>query len=45
MYEGIKKAYGPTINRVAPLKAKDFTIIQDRPAQMVRWVEHYKDVC
>ena len=44
MYEGIKKAYGPTINRVAPLKAKDGTIIQDRAAQMERWAEYYEDL-
>eukprot|EP00795_Rhopilema_esculentum_P000308 gene308-9962_t len=41
MYEGIKKATGPSIKKSAPLKAKDGSIITDPNKQMEIWVEHY----
>lgn len=44
MYEGIKKALGPTVKKTAPLKLKNGEPITDREAQMDRWVEHYHDL-
>jgi hypothetical protein len=41
MYEGIKKAIGPTVKKCAPLKFLDGKIINDKKKQMDRWVEHY----
>lgn len=44
MYEGMKKAFGPTISKIAPLKSKDGEVISDRAKQMERWAEHYQDL-
>ena len=44
VYEGIKKAFGPQISKVAPLKALDGSIIKDRETQMARWAEHYQSL-
>ncbi|XP_033120196.1 uncharacterized protein LOC117119470 [Anneissia japonica] len=41
MYEGIKKAIGPTIIKTAPLKSLDGEVLTDKNKQMSRWVEHY----
>ena len=41
MYDGIKKATGPTIKKTAPLKTKSGEVITDSNKQMERWVEHY----
>ena len=41
MYDGIKKAVGPTISKSSPLKSKSEDIISDRTKQLERWVEHY----
>lgn len=41
MYDGIKKATGPTVKKMAPQKSVDGVIIKDRQKQMERWVEHY----
>ena len=43
MYKGMKKAFGPTISKTAPLKSKDGEIFKDRAKQMERWAEHYQD--
>uniref|UniRef100_H2ZZE9 Reverse transcriptase domain-containing protein n=1 Tax=Latimeria chalumnae TaxID=7897 RepID=H2ZZE9_LATCH len=44
MYDGLKKALGPTINQVAPLKSCSGETITDRSKQMSRWVEHYSEL-
>ena len=44
VYEGIKKAFGPSVSKVAPLKALDGSIIKDREMQMIRWAEHYQSL-
>ena len=41
MYEGIKKATGPSIRKTAPLKSKSGEFITDKAKQLDRWVEHY----
>ena len=38
MYDGIKKATGPTIKKTAPLKTKPGEVITDSNKQMERWV-------
>jgi hypothetical protein len=42
MYEGMKKAFGPSVTKVAPLKSTSGEIIKDRSKQMERWAEHYQ---
>ena len=44
MYDGIKKALGPTQSKTAPLKSSSGAIITDKGQQMERWVEHYSDL-
>ena len=44
MYEGIKKAFGPSQNKTAPLKSVSGEIISDKKKQMDRWKEHYSDL-
>ena len=44
MYEGIKKALGPTSSKSAPLKAKSGILLTDKAQQMERWVEHYSEL-
>ena len=44
MYEGIKKAVGPSTSKVAPLKAKNGEIISDPTQQLERWVEYYLEL-
>ena len=44
MYEGIKKATGPTPTKTAPLKSKTGEIITDQEKQMQRWTEHYLEL-
>ncbi|TWW59286.1 R2 Retrovirus-related Pol polyprotein from type I retrotransposable element [Takifugu flavidus] len=41
MYDGIKKAFGPTHHKIAPLKSALGETITDRSKQLNRWVEHY----
>ena len=41
VYDGIKKAIGPTKSKIAPLKTTTGVTITDRAKQMERWVEHY----
>ena len=41
MYEGIKKATGPSIRKTAPLKSESGEVITDKAKQLDRWVEHY----
>lgn len=42
MYEGLKKAFGPSTVKIAPLKSASGDIITDRGRRMERWVEHYQ---
>ena len=44
MYDGIKKALGPTQSKTAPLKSSAGVIITEKNKQMERWVEHYSDL-
>ena len=44
MYDGIKKALGPTQSKTASLKSSSGEIITDKGQQMERWVEHYSDL-
>lgn len=44
MYEGMKKALGPSVTKVAPLKSASGVILTDRGKQMERWVEHYQEL-
>jgi len=44
MYDGIKKAMGPTKKTTAPLKSATGETIQDKDKQMERWVEHYSEL-
>ena len=44
MYDGIKKATGPSVNKTAPLKSKSGEVITDKAKQLERWVEHYSEL-
>ena len=44
MYDGIKKALGPTQCKTAPLKSFSGEIITDKGQPMEIWVEHYSDL-
>ena len=44
MYDGIKKALGPTQCKTAPLKSSAGDMITEKNKQMERWVEHYSDL-
>ena len=44
MYDGIKKAVGPTVRKMAPLKSTSGEMLTDRDKQMERWVEHYSEL-
>ncbi|KAI8510866.1 hypothetical protein Bbelb_117820 [Branchiostoma belcheri] len=44
MYDGMKKAFGPSITKTAPLKTASGDIITDRGKQMERWAEHYQEL-
>ena len=44
MYDGIKKALGPILNKTAPLRSSTGEVITDRGHQPERWVEYYSDI-
>ena len=44
MYDGIKKALGPTQCKTAPLKSSAGDMLTEKNKQMERWVEHYSDL-
>ena len=44
MYDGIRKALGPTQSKTAPIKSSSGEIITDKGQQMESWVEHYSDL-
>ncbi|XP_076030147.1 uncharacterized protein LOC143018559 [Oratosquilla oratoria] len=44
MYDGMKKSFGPSITKIAPLKTASGDTITDRGKQMERWVEHYQEL-
>ena len=44
MYDGLKKAFGPSATKTAPLKSASDTIITERGKQMERWAEHYQEL-
>ncbi|XP_063606654.1 uncharacterized protein LOC134781365 [Penaeus indicus] len=44
LYQGLKKAIGPSTRKVCPLKSSDGTMITDSNQQLARWVEHYLEL-
>ena len=44
MYERMKKAFGPSAIKIAPLKSTTGEIITDHGKQMERWAEHYQEL-
>ncbi|XP_063586343.1 uncharacterized protein LOC134763723 [Penaeus indicus] len=44
MYDGIKKAVGPSLAKTAPLKSKTGEILTDKSMQLERWVEHFSEL-
>ncbi|XP_076068334.1 uncharacterized protein LOC143040786 [Oratosquilla oratoria] len=44
MYDGMKKAFGPSITKIAPLKTASGDTITDRGEQMERWAKHYQEL-
>ena len=44
MYDGIKKALGPSRHTIAPLKSALGETITDRSKQLDRWAEHYSEL-
>jgi exonuclease III len=44
MYEGIKRAFGPTPMKTAPLKSLSGETITSKEQQLERWVEHYSEL-
>ena len=44
MYDGTKKAFGPSATKTPPLKSASGTIITVRGKQMERWAEHYQEL-
>lgn len=44
MYDGMKKAFGPSAIKITPLKSSSGDIITDRGKQMERWAEHYQEL-
>ena len=44
MYEGMKKAFGPSAIKTAPLKSSSGEVITDRAKQMERWAEQYTEL-
>ena len=43
MYDGMKKAFGPSTSKIAPLKSTTSNIITDWGKQMEKWAEHYQE--
>ncbi len=44
MYEGMKKAFGPSVIKTAPLKSTSGDVIKDCSKQMERWAEYYQEL-
>lgn len=44
MFEGLKKAFGPSKIKTAPLKSTTGEIITDCSKQMERWAEHFQEL-
>ncbi|XP_051973121.1 probable RNA-directed DNA polymerase from transposon BS isoform X1 [Xyrauchen texanus] len=44
MYDGMKKAFGSSVTKVAPIRSSSGDIITDRGKQLERWVEHYQEL-
>ena len=44
MFDGIKRATGPSPVKTAPLRGKDGQVITDQGKVMDRWVEHYLEL-
>ena len=41
MYDGIKKALGPILNKTAPLRSSTGEVITAKGHRLERWMEHY----
>jgi hypothetical protein len=44
MNKGMKKAFGPSATKTAPLKSTSGNLIKDHGEQMERWVKHYREL-
>ena len=44
MYDGVKKALGPTLNKTAPLRTSIGEVITHKGHRLERWVEHYSNI-
>ncbi|KAI8483937.1 hypothetical protein Bbelb_383270 [Branchiostoma belcheri] len=44
MYSGMKRAFGPSVTKITPLKSASGEVITDRDEQMKRWAEHYREL-
>ena len=44
MYDGMKKAFGPSTTKIAPLKSTTGYIVTDQGKQMERWAEQYQEL-
>ena len=44
MYDGMKKAFGLSATKIAPLKSTTSNIITDQGKQMERWAEHCQEL-
>lgn len=44
LYDGLKAALGPRVNKVAAIKSADGIDLVDKASQLSRWVQHYSDL-
>ncbi len=44
VFDGIKTAIGPRVNKSAPIKSESERPITDKTKQLERWVEHYSEM-
>ena len=44
MYDGIKKALGPTLDKTSPVRSSTEEVVTDKGHQLERWVEHCSDL-
>ena len=44
LYDGMKKVFGPSTTKMAPLRSTTSDIIIDWGKQMERWAEHYQEL-
>ena len=44
IFQGIKKATGPSNSKTAPIKSKTGVVITEKTKQLERWVEHFSEL-